>query len=165
MKELFVRLDHCTGCKTCELSCRIEHSRSKTLFGAIVEAPRPRRRLFVEADGVGSVPVVCRHCEDAPCLNACISGAIFRDARTNAVMTNPDKCIGCWTCVMTCPYGVVNRALERSVSVKCDLCPDRSSPACVDSCPAKALVYTEPDEFSRTKRIGFAATAGKTAKD
>lgn len=65
---------------------------------------------------------------------------------------------------MACPYGVVNRSLERRVSVKCDLCPGRDSPACVESCPTKALVYTEPEEFSRMKRQAYAATAHQAAK-
>lgn len=164
MKEIFVRMEHCTACKTCELACRIEHSQSKSLFGAFVETPTPRRRIFVEMDGNAKMPVVCRHCEDAPCLNACISGAIYRDAKTNAVMTNPDKCIGCWTCIMACPYGVMNRSPERRVSVKCDLCPGRETPACVDSCPTKTLVYAEPEEFARMKRQAFAATVNQAVK-
>ncbi|MFQ5925109.1 MAG: 4Fe-4S dicluster domain-containing protein [Dehalococcoidia bacterium] len=155
MKEIFVRMERCQGCRTCELVCRVEHSTDKSLLGALGETPVPRRRLFVELDGSVKIPVLCRHCEDAPCLNACISGAIYRDAKTNAVMSNPDKCIGCWTCIMVCPYGVINRSLERRVSVKCDLCPDRETPACVDSCPTKALVYTEPEEFSHTKRQSY----------
>jgi carbon-monoxide dehydrogenase iron sulfur subunit len=157
MKEIFVRMDRCTGCKTCEWQCRVEHSASKTLLGALLEPSLPRRRLFVETDGEAKVPVLCRHCEDAPCLNACISGAIYRDSRTNAVLSNPDKCIGCWTCIMVCPYGVISRNPERGVSIKCDLCPERDTPACVDSCPTKALVYMEPEEFSRMKRQTYAA--------
>ena len=164
MKEIFVRMERCTGCHTCEMECRVEHSQSKPLFGALMESPMPRRRLFVEMDGDAKIPVLCRHCEDAPCLNACISGAIYRDPKTNAVMSNPDKCIGCWTCIMACPYGVINRSLERRVSVKCDLCPGRDTPVCVDSCPTNALVYTEPEEFSRMKRQAYAATAHQAVK-
>ncbi len=165
MKQIFARLDRCTGCKTCELYCRVEHSQSKTLFGALTETPLPRRRLFVETDGTSKVPVLCRHCEDAPCLNACLSGALWRDER-GAVRRKKEKCIGCWTCIMVCPYGVIGRQLweGRWLSVKCDLCDERKAPACVDSCPTKALIWAQPEEVSGLRRRGFAAEVGKVGR-
>lgn len=153
MKQIFVRLDRCTGCHTCELTCAVEHSVSKVLFAAISEPTLPKKRLFVEYFPSRAVPILCRHCEDAPCLSSCISGALWRDER-GAVRRREEKCIGCWTCVMVCPYGVIGRQLleERWISVKCDLCDERQSPACVDACPTKALVWAEPDEFSKQRR-------------
>ncbi|MEE8471652.1 MAG: 4Fe-4S dicluster domain-containing protein [Dehalococcoidia bacterium] len=153
MKRIFVRLDHCTGCHTCELACAVEHSVSKELVAASMEADRPKKRLFVEYVPDQPVPIVCRHCEDAPCLNACISGALWRDDR-GAVRRKEEKCIGCWTCIMVCPYGVIGRQ-ERGgnwLAAKCDLCDERESPACVDSCPTNALVFSEADEFASTRR-------------
>ncbi|MFQ6057790.1 MAG: 4Fe-4S dicluster domain-containing protein [Anaerolineae bacterium] len=159
MKQIFVRLDRCTGCHTCELACAVEHSASKNLFAAIFETPLPRKRLWVEQAADRKFPILCRHCEDAPCLAACISGAIYRDpAREGVVMQRSEKCIGCWTCVMVCPYGVVGRQTNgRTVAVKCDRCPDLETPACVESCPTRALVYAEVEEFSRDLRRGYAA--------
>lgn len=161
MKQIFVRLDRCTGCHTCELACAIEHSTSKNLFAAIFESPKPHRRLYVEQANGRPVPILCHHCEDAPCLNACISGAIYRDkARGGVVMQRGDKCIGCWTCIMVCPYGVIGRQGDgRRVAVKCDRCPDREVPACVASCPTKALVYAEVEEFAEGRRREAAAIA------
>ena len=54
-----------------------------------------------------------------------------------------DACIGCWSCVMACPYGAVQRNLKAKKANKCDLCPERENPACVDACPNRALVYKE----------------------
>jgi carbon-monoxide dehydrogenase iron sulfur subunit len=93
------------------------------------------------------VPIVCRHCDDAPCMHACISGAIHRD-EDGVVRTNADKCIGCWTCVMVCPYGVIGRHLEEHKAYRCDRCPDRDIPACVSACPTGALVYQSVPDYS-----------------
>ena len=48
-KEIFVRLDRCMGCRSCELACAVEHSGSKSLYGAMAEQPRPKHRLYVES--------------------------------------------------------------------------------------------------------------------
>lgn len=157
MKRVFIRPDLCTGCKTCVLACAVEHSESKALFTAILETPHPYPRVFVEAADGHKVPVLCRHCDDAPCLNACIAGALFRDPVSQAVVCDWDRCIGCWTCIMVCPYGVVQRQVELARAVKCDLCPDRTVPACVEACPTKALVFAEVDEFAQEKRQAAAA--------
>lgn len=147
MKEIFVRLDRCQGCRSCQLACAVEHSTSKTLFGAIAETPLPRYRLYVELGDGERVPLLCRHCEPAPCLEACISGSIYRDER-GVVLGRDERCVGCWTCIMVCPYGVVGRQQERRIAVKCDRCPDLDVPACVKACPTKALVYAEAEEFA-----------------
>lgn len=157
MKEIFVRLDRCVGCHTCEIACAVEHSQSKNLFAAISEHPTPRRRLFVEwVAPAGKVPILCRHCTDAPCMHACISGAIHRTAE-GVVITETDKCIGCWTCVMVCPYGVIGRHLQTQRAYRCDRCPDREVPACVAACPTRALVYRTVEEFSAAVRQTAAA--------
>ena len=97
------------------------------------------------------VPIVCRHCDDAPCMHACISGAIHRD-EDGVVRTDADKCIGCWTCVMVCPYGVIGRHLQEHKAYRCDRCPDREIPACVSACPTGALVYQTVPDYSGAVR-------------
>ena len=151
-KEIFVRLDRCLGCHTCEMACAVEHSESKSLYGAVSERPQPKSRVYVEWVPPGdSIPVLCRHCDDAPCMHACISGAIER-GDDGVVSTNPDRCIGCWTCVMVCPYGVIGRHLQEHKAYRCDRCPDLATPACVSSCPTSALVYRTVGEFARETR-------------
>jgi carbon-monoxide dehydrogenase iron sulfur subunit len=147
-KEIFVKTDRCVGCRSCIMACAVEHSASKTLFGAISENPRPKSRVYVEwVSPDRKVPLVCRQCEDAPCMHACIAGAISRDA-DGVVRTDTDKCIGCWTCVMVCPYGVIGRHLETHKAYRCDRCPDREMPACVNACPTGALVYQTVPDYS-----------------
>lgn len=160
MKEIFVRLDRCVGCHACELACAVEHSASKNLFAAIAETPVPRKRLYVEYALERKLPLLCRHCEDAPCVRACRTSAMSQDAITRIVTHDPDKCIGCWMCTMVCPYGVIGRQLERRIAVKCDRCPDLEVPACVTACPTKALVYAEEEEFSKgVRRVAAAEVA------
>lgn len=146
-KEIFVRHDRCMGCHSCELACAVEHSESKELYSALSQHPKPKSRLYVEwVEPDRPIPVLCRHCEDAPCMHACIAGAISRE--NNTVQTEPDKCIGCWTCVMVCPYGVIGRHLEEHRAYRCDRCPDQKTPTCVKACPTGALLYQSVDEFS-----------------
>ena len=157
MKEIFVHVNRCLGCRTCEIACAVEHSQSKRLFGAISEHPTPRRRLFVEwVAPEYKLPILCRHCEDAPCMHACISGAISRTPE-GVIITDEAKCIGCWTCVMVCPYGVIGRHPETHTAYRCDRCPDQDEPTCVSACPTGALVYRTVPEFSAGVRRAAAA--------
>lgn len=151
-KEIFVRTDRCVGCLSCTIACAVEHSASKILFGAVGEKPAPKSRIYIEwAAQDKKVPIVCRHCEDAPCMYACISGAISRNEE-GVVVTDVDKCIGCWTCVMVCPYGVIGRHLETHKAYRCDRCPDRDVPACVNACPTGALIYKTVPAYSASVR-------------
>jgi carbon-monoxide dehydrogenase iron sulfur subunit len=134
------------------MACAVEHSTSKTLFVALSEIPTPKPRLYVEwvaPDHV--VPINCRHCEDAPCMHACIAGAISQ-TNDGVVVTEKDKCIGCWTCVMVCPYGVIGRHMDEHKAYRCDRCPDREIPACVSACPTNTLVFQSVDQYSGTQR-------------
>ncbi len=152
VKEIFIIQDRCMGCHTCELSCAVVHSRSGNLYEAMAEHPRPVPRIYVEALSSGKpVPLVCRHCADAPCMHACIAGAI-RKTPEQTIVTDPDKCIGCWTCVMVCPYGMVGRHPEEQKAYRCDRCPAIGEPACVSSCPTRALVYRSVDDYSKNRR-------------
>lgn len=160
MKEIFVNLERCLGCGSCQFACAVEHSSGKSLSAAIAETPKPRYRLFVERADSHNIPLTCRHCDPAPCLDGCIAGAIRRDSR-GLVVQREDRCVGCWTCLMMCPYGVVGRRLEERVAVKCDRCPDLDVPACVSACPTKALVYTEADSFAAGVRKELAGVVAR----
>ena len=148
MKEIFISLERCVGCKSCELACAVQYSQSKTLFAAVAEKPVPRKRIFVEYGDDKKIPLQCRHCQEAPCIDACISGALTWDKENNLVTQTREKCIGCWMCIMVCPFGAVSR--QESLALKCDLCPDREdSFACVEGCPTKALFVGTWEEFKK----------------
>lgn len=158
MKEVLVNVERCLGCRSCELACAVAHSESKNLLGAVGEVQRPLKRIYVHQAGSKKVPLSCRHCEEAPCIDACIAGAMHRTA--GGVVTNvggPSECTGCWMCVMVCPYGVIRSEVDRRAALKCDrdCLNDAGVPACVRACPTGALKFVEVDHFSREKREYF----------
>ena len=154
MKEILIRPERCMGCRSCEVACAVEHSRSKSLLGAVAEKPLPKKRIYVEfvPECAISVPMVCHHCEDASCFSVCPTGALSQDGIVRVVTHDIEACIGCWTCASVCGFGMIGRNREQRVAIKCDWCPDREGPACVSACPTGALVYKEVEEFSGSKR-------------
>lgn len=152
------------GCRSCEIACAVRHSKGKTLISAVLESPPPMKRLFVEAAGGTRMPILCRHCENSPCLNACISGCLYRDEK-GFVRRKKERCIGCWTCMMLCPFGVVTRDKEKNIAVKCDRCHKLDVPACVSACPTGALYLADIDEIPREKRGRLILSEAFTAKE
>jgi len=132
------------GCGLCEVYCTLAHSTSQDLIKAFKrERPRPVARIRVERTDGLFLPVQCRHCPDSPCVNACLTGAMYKDPRTGAVAVDSYKCNGCWTCIMVCPYGAITRDIDKGIVAKCDLCQGRDVPACVANCPNEALIWAE----------------------
>lgn len=147
MKRIIAKEKYCIGCRLCEVSCIVQHSKSQK----ILKAFRHEKDLIVpgvqvEQSGYASFALQCRHCEEAPCVEACMTGAMHRDPETGAVICDTDKCVGCWMCIMVCPFGAINRGTARKVASKCDLCMGAEEPACVANCPNEALVYIDDDE-------------------
>ncbi len=151
MNQVFVRPERCTGCRSCEFACAVQHSKDKTLLSALLQHPPPQKRLFVEQTDDLRMPILCRHCEDAPCMRACISGCLYRDEK-GFVRRRKERCIGCWSCIMVCPFGVITRDRYNHIAVKCDRCHKLDVPACVNACPTGALVLKEVDELPKEKR-------------
>jgi anaerobic carbon-monoxide dehydrogenase iron sulfur subunit len=169
MDVIAVHVDRCVGCKTCELFCAVERgSEGKTLLSAVQETPQPQARVRVEGGNGVSFPIQCRHCLDAPCLDACLTGALARHPETGMVRVDDDRCIGCWTCVMFCPYGVIFPWPERKLALKCDRCMHMESSACVDACPTQALEIVNLEKLSEAyaeKRRSAALAATRIAPD
>jgi carbon-monoxide dehydrogenase iron sulfur subunit len=157
VKRIICQIEKCLGCGSCELVCAVEHSQSRRLVEAIRGAVLPKQRIRVELiDNNGTthryrtLALQCRHCEDPVCLQACISGGIRKDEKTGDVLINPERCVGCWSCIMVCPFGVIVKHEGIHRALKCDHCPDRESPACVEACPTNALIYCERDKVTVT---------------
>ena len=148
MKKIFIKEEYCLGCRLCEIYCQVKHSKSKKIIKAFKkELVDTLPRVLVEEIGYNSFAIQCRHCVDAPCEEACISGAMVKNKKTGVVTCNEEKCVGCWSCIMVCPYGVIKRDLSaKKIASKCDLCEDEDMPVCVKNCPNEALKFKEIDQ-------------------
>ena len=145
MKRIYIKEEYCIGCRLCEVHCLVQHSKSKKIIKAFKEEfPKALTRVLVEEQGYLSFAIQCRHCEEASCIDACITGAMYRDEETGAVLCDTDKCVGCWMCIMVCPFGVISRDLSgKKIASKCDLCHGEEIPVCVKNCPNEALTFEE----------------------
>jgi len=155
-KVIVVNIEKCLGCKSCELACALVHSKSKVLEEAIAESPRPQRMVTVEAVEEFAVPIQCRHCEAAPCVEICPTGAIQRQSEQAPAVVDEDLCIGCKLCLLICPFGVLQIGSEGRAIIKCDMCLERmeqeQEPACVEACPTKALKLVSLKDLAKAKR-------------
>ena len=144
MKRVYVSEDVCIGCHLCEVYCQLKHAKTNDLIKAFKdESPKPIPRLRVEENGILSLSSRCKHCEDAPCVQACLTGALTRDPETRIVNSDDERCIGCGTCMLACPLGALKLDPEHKKMIKCDLCQDEKIPVCVANCPNEALLYME----------------------
>ncbi|MBN2475052.1 MAG: 4Fe-4S dicluster domain-containing protein [Pirellulales bacterium] len=138
------------------------HAETDDLAEAIAD-PGTRPRIYLESAEGLAVPLQCRHCEDAPCVAVCPSGALSRSSEAEPVLADQQKCIGCAYCVQACPFGVIRVATDQTVVIKCDLCIGRQGqglpPACVAACPVGALWLEEMDEVAKRSRAKAAAGA------
>ncbi|MHA1249657.1 MAG: 4Fe-4S dicluster domain-containing protein [Candidatus Helarchaeota archaeon] len=147
MKRILINEDTCIGCHLCEIWCIVEHSKSKDIIKAFkYEKPRPIPRIRVNENKPISFGVQCRHCTEPLCVYSCISGAMHIDEETGSIQHNSEKCIGCWTCILVCPYGAITRDENGLTALKCDLCLERGYPSCVEHCPNEGLVFVEVSE-------------------
>ncbi len=141
MKRVYVNEEHCLGCHLCEYNCAYANSGIRDMVKAL-KGKTIYPRIRVEENEKISYAVSCRHCDDPLCVKSCISGALHIENGT--VCINHDKCVGCLTCILVCPYGAVMQG-ENGVVQKCELCLENISgaPACAAGCPNRAIVYEE----------------------
>ena len=144
---IVVNLDRCTGCYSCEITCKMEndialgeHWNKMLQRGPFGDYPNMTRY---------PLPTMCQQCADAPCVHVCPTGASYRDGN-NVVLIDREKCIGCKYCMMACPYGVRDWNKASKTVEKCTLCGHLTAngelPACVKSCSAGARFYGDLDD-------------------
>ena len=101
---MVIDLQRCTGCGGCILSCKTENNLSDGVFWSsklsVTQGTFPNVRY-------NYVPTLCNHCENAPCVGACPTEAMYK-TDDDITMHNSDKCIGCRYCMAACPYGVIS---------------------------------------------------------
>lgn len=141
-KALYIDYQKCTGCRTCELVCAVQHD------GCSNPARSRIKVVKWEAQGL-YIPMSCQQCQDAPCLNICPVKAILKDDKIGRVMVDYDICIGCRSCVAICPFGAMNYNVIDKRIFKCDLCD--GDPQCVRFCDVKAVDLIEENNVSILK--------------
>ncbi|QHA86647.1 formate-dependent uric acid utilization protein AegA [Serratia rhizosphaerae] len=126
----------CIGCRACEVACVLAHHHGDYPQGQ--QGFTPRIRVLKEATLRSAV--LCRHCEDAPCVRVCPTAALTQaDER---ITLDETRCIGCKNCVIACPFGaiVMTPREDGAVAHKCDLCAGvNDGQACVSACSTGAL--------------------------
>lgn len=142
MKKVYVNEDWCLGCHLCEYYCAAANS-GKDIVKAFKSEKKPIPRIKVEEGSDVNFAVQCRHCDEKPCVKGCIAGAL--SVENGVIVCNEEKCVGCLTCVLSCPYGCVVIDEEGHRIQKCDLCTKNhgGEPACVQGCPNRAIVFEE----------------------
>jgi formate dehydrogenase iron-sulfur subunit len=156
----------CIGCKACEVACKewnhvpvtdIRYMNSSYDNTGSLGANSWRHVAFVEKETDGGVAWlmnsdVCKHCQEAACLDVCPTGALFR-TEFDTVVVQADVCNGCGYCVPACPFGVIDRRRgvadqqqdTNGIAQKCTLCYDRLKigyePACAQACPTKSIQF------------------------
>ena len=159
-KHITVAVERCVGCHTCELACAMSHSETGNIELMSISGEKPGYRINVESYKSKAVPVNCQQCDDPACVRACPTGAVNRLSAGKPVLVDEERCIGCSMCVQACPFGMMTMKTDGTGAMKCDLCVHRLAdgllPACVDSCPTKALLFEDEDDQNRGKRISAA---------
>jgi len=144
MWRVYIKEEVCIGCHLCEVYCQLQHSQSTDLIKAFKrELPRPLPRLRVEEKETVSFSMRCQQCDEAPCVYACLTGAITHDPIRGVIKVDDERCIGCWTCILVCPFGAIRQDKNQRKTVRCDMCQGQDIPVCVTNCPNEALVYME----------------------
>ncbi|OAQ20857.1 4Fe-4S binding protein [Thermosulfurimonas dismutans] len=127
--------DRCVGCQLCMFACQ-----RRTGTGGIAECA-----IHVRSRGGlsrGLTVIVCRACEDPPCLSVCPTGALLK-RKGGGVVLSPKKCIGCGFCVEACPLKAIFWNEETQKPVICMHCG-----YCAEYCPHNVLAVEE-DQSAR----------------
>lgn len=135
----------CDGCGKCVEAC-------------LKASPKKQGRGMKKIAGIKLfksggmyVPVICRNCEDAPCVTACMSGCRQRNGK-GRVVTDYTRCIGCWMCIMSCPFGAIEREKDENIALKCEGCVDKEVPPCVAACERGILDNMDTQSLSNAQR-------------
>lgn len=164
---LLIEITKCAGCDECVTACHAENGVSGN--GRPQTDAQWIRKVNLRDKGTGvaqTLPMMCQHCEDPPCVDVCPTGASFK-RDDGIVLVDKHTCIGCRYCVLACPYGarsfiheaVVGQTADvprgKGTVESCTLCVHRidrgEAPACVEACNrdgGKAMLFGDLNDPS-----------------
>ena len=136
---------YCIGCQTCQHACRVRHELEPGTY------PRHATSSQIQVTGPFT-SISCNHCSDPACVKSCPTTALQK-REDGIVVHDPDQCIGCYMCKMSCPYDAPQVNEKTGTMVKCDMCAARQdkgdTPACVLACPVKVLKYGDVKDLEK----------------
>lgn len=144
---MVIDVSKCIACGACIEACSLENT---SFLGAVIPLGARTRIVFVK-HGDKEVPMhlICQHCDPAPCVEVCPTGASVKRS-DGIVVIDYDLCIGCKYCMSACPYGARYVNAELSAVDKCTFCAHRVDkglvPACVEACPVGARLFGDINE-------------------
>jgi Fe-S-cluster-containing dehydrogenase component len=172
---LVIDLDTCVGCHACVTACKGWNDQGTGLSDQDPQGADPSGTFLNRVHSyqvqppdaepqIVNFPRSCLHCDDAPCVTVCPTGASYKRAEDGIVLVNESACIGCGLCAWACPYGAREMDAEQGVMKKCTLCVDRiynealpeadRVPACVRTCPTGARHFGDlSDPGSAVSRL------------
>lgn len=155
---ILIDIARCLGCRSCEAACKAYHrfppgearDLSPTAWTYVhlrpLSQPVPHLTMGEAMGGQRAYKVQCMHCLAPACASACPVGALRKTA-SGPVVYDPGRCIGCRYCMIACPFQIPRYEWDKPLPViaKCNLCAERLAqgrkPACVEACPAEALLF------------------------
>ena len=173
-----IDLRRCAGCGACVVACQMENNQKPGVSWNALDCcewgdePGQSGRCYV--------PHACMHCENAPCVEICPTGATYT-REDGIVAVDYEKCISCQACVTACPYGARKVSAgtgwlfdaaepapyeaygeqRGAVVEKCAFCAHRvdegKKPACVVNCPGKARYFGDLDDPESDVSVFLAA--------
>lgn len=163
----------CGGCQTCEYACAEANGLpdpTDAVEAGIVRNTDESRRTVVNAfsllQGEAYLKKQCMHCNEPACVSACLTKAMYK-TKEGPVIWREDKCMGCRYCMVSCPFDIPRFEYNSSNPkiIKCDMCFARLAegimPACVENCPAEALVFGKRRELIKEARKRIAENPGQ----
>jgi carbon-monoxide dehydrogenase iron sulfur subunit len=152
----------CSGCMYCMVACSTWNSGLSSLSNSRIRIIRHEGHAISgpeEEDELVFVSVNCQQCEDPYCAYVCPVNAIRRDPDTGALKIDHDRCVGCRSCMMICPFGAISYDPARAQVFKCELC--EGDPWCTKVCASGALKFL-PVRIANLDRVAKTAEKQKT---
>jgi Fe-S-cluster-containing dehydrogenase component len=152
-KSVLYDSTRCGGCQTCEYSCAevngLPYPTEEIKAGVSRNTDEQHRTVvnaFAVTTGEAYLKKQCMHCNEPACAAACLTKAMYK-TKEGPVIWREDKCMGCRYCMVSCPFDIPKFEYNspNPKIVKCTMCYDRLTegqvPACVENCPAEALIF------------------------
>jgi anaerobic dimethyl sulfoxide reductase subunit B (iron-sulfur subunit) len=155
----------CSGCMACMVAC-FDQNDMPGNESSYRHVTKIESGEYPSAT-IQYVSLACMHCGDAPCISVCPTKAISKKPDNGIVVVSRDSCIGCHACATVCPFGAPQFP-DGSLMSKCDLCVARVEsgyePACVRTCPTKALGFGMMEKLAKEKAKKAASTIASAAR-